>query len=70
MAVCWGFGGTSPNENVSKLEADRQTNSQRLYKRQTDRQNKKKEKKSEGVIFKKKQRNPCFRSSDFPANRK
>lgn len=33
MAVCWGFQGTSPNENVSKLETPRQTESQRLVQK-------------------------------------
>lgn len=37
MAVYWGIRGTSPNENVSKLETDRLTKSQRLWKkRQTE----------------------------------
>ena len=39
MAVYWGIQGTGPNENVSKLETDRQTKSQRLWKKKkTDRQ--------------------------------
>lgn len=56
MAVCWGFQGTSPNENVSKLETQRQTDSQRVLKkdRHTDSaQTKKKEKNSKGAIKKK-----------------
>lgn len=66
VAVCWGIQGTGPNENVSKLETDRQTKSQRLWKKQT---NEKREKKSKRAI-KKNQRTPCFRNNDFPADRK
>lgn len=57
VAVYWGIQGTGPNENVSKLETDRQTKSQRLWKkRQTDRRRqkwrKKREKKSKRAIKK------------------
>lgn len=46
MAVYWGIQGTGPNENVSKLETDRQTKSQRLWKKKkTDRQTQTKMKK-------------------------
>lgn len=55
MAVYWGIHGTGPNENVSKLETDRQTKEKR-------------EKKSKRAI--KKQRTPCFRNNEFPADRK
>lgn len=39
MAVYWGIQGTRPNENVSKLETDRQTKTTKaVEKKKTDRQ--------------------------------
>lgn len=50
MAVYWGIQGTSPNENVSKLETDRQT---KAVEKKTDRHRQKREKKSKRAIKKK-----------------
>lgn len=68
VAAYWGIQGTSPNENVSKLETDRQTKSQRLWTK-TDRRRQERERKSKRAI-KKKKKTPCFRNNDFPADRK
>lgn len=53
VAVYWGIQGTSPNENVSKLETDRPTKSQRLWTK-TDKKKGEKEEKSCGKKKKKK----------------
>lgn len=53
VAAYWGIQGTSPNENVSKLETDRQTKSQRLWTK-TDRRRQERERKSKRAIKKRK----------------
>lgn len=55
VAAYWGIQGTSPNENVSKLETDRQTKSQRLWTK-TDRRRQERERKSKRAIKKKKRK--------------
>lgn len=69
VAVYWGNQGTGPNENVSKLETDRQTKSAR-QRRQTRRRGKKRREKKSKRGIKKSQRTPCFRNNDFAADRK
>lgn len=45
VAVYWGIQGTRPNENVSKLETDRQTKTTKAVEKKKDRQEATKKKK-------------------------